>query len=51
MFPSRSIAALPIQRQVESGWYVLSCATVTGPLLTLRSSNQRIPATLPELTV
>jgi hypothetical protein len=30
---------------------VLSWKTVTGPLLTLRSSIQRMPATLFELTV
>jgi len=35
-----------IQRQVVSGWYVLSWKTVTGPAVTLRSSNQRTPATI-----
>ena len=45
------MAMLPIQRQVVSGWKVLSWNTVAGPLVTLRSSNQRTPATLLERTV
>ena len=49
--PAWSCATLPIQRQLLSGWYVLSWKTVTGPAVTPRSSNQRMPATPPALTV
>src|SRR3954452_1969993 len=49
--PSASIAALPIQRQVLSGWYVLCWAKAGVPEVTLRISHQRIPATLPDETV
>src|SRR3954451_18569974 len=49
--PSASIAALPIQRQVLSGWYVL-CWTKPGvPVVALLISYQRMPPIPPESTL
>src|SRR5437879_4232380 len=49
--PCVSMAALPIQRQVVSGWYVLCCTKVGEPLVTLLISHHRTPDTPPELTL
>src|SRR5215212_6035645 len=46
--PCVSMAALPIQRQVVSGWYVLCCTKPGAPEVALLISHQRIPET--ELT-
>src|SRR2546430_4210372 len=51
MSPAPSIAALPIQRQVESGWYVPCWAKVGVPEVALLISHQRMPDTPPDATV
>ena len=51
MSPAPSIAALPIQRQVESGWYVPCWAKVGVPEVALLISHQRMPDTPPAATV
>ena len=43
--PEASMAALPIQRQVLSGWYVLCWAKPGVPEVALSISYQRTPAT------
>src|SRR5690348_13411814 len=49
--PLPSIAALPIQRQVVSGWYVLCWVNAGVPEVAWLISYQRMPATPFEETV